>query len=130
MLVVARHREDGTVRVDVWDTGSGIAPEHQVRVFDEFYRVECHSNEHDVGRPVVPGPGHGGVEVLPLRRAVVQQPGPVGAGPGVVPVLSETPGGVRSAGPARPGQHNAEVYGELLGLSTDDLAALATEGVL
>ncbi len=51
-------------------------------------------------------------------------------GPGVVPVLSETPGGVRSAGPARPGQHNAEVYGELLGLSTDDLAALATEGVL
>ncbi|WP_109124100.1 hybrid sensor histidine kinase/response regulator [Dyella sp. C11] len=50
VLVVARHREDGTVRVDVWDTGSGIAPEHQMRVFDEFYRVECHSNEHDVGR--------------------------------------------------------------------------------
>ena len=50
VLVVARHRSDGTVRVDVWDTGSGIAPEHQTRVFDEFYRVECHSNEHDVGR--------------------------------------------------------------------------------
>jgi len=50
VLVVARHREDGTVRVDVWDTGSGIAQEHQVRVFDEFYRVESHSNEHDVGR--------------------------------------------------------------------------------
>lgn len=51
-------------------------------------------------------------------------------GPGVVPVLSATPGGVRSAGPARPGQHNDEVYGQLLGLSTGELAALADEGVL
>lgn len=51
VLVVARHRTDGTVRVDVWDTGTGIAPEHQARVFDEFYRVECHgSTEHDTGR--------------------------------------------------------------------------------
>ena len=51
-------------------------------------------------------------------------------GPGVVPVLSATPGGVRSAGPARPGQHNDEVYGQLLGLSTGELAVLADEGVL
>jgi len=40
VLIGARRRYDGTVRVDVWDTGSGIAPEHQERVFDEFYRVE------------------------------------------------------------------------------------------
>lgn len=50
VLVVARRRGDGAVRLDVWDTGTGIAPEHQARVFDEFYRVECHSNhEHDTG---------------------------------------------------------------------------------
>ena len=50
VLVVARRRSDGTVRLDVWDTGAGIAPEHQSRVFDEFYRVECHSNhDHDAG---------------------------------------------------------------------------------
>ncbi|WP_243041900.1 ATP-binding response regulator [Dyella sedimenti] len=50
VLVVARRRQDGTVRVDVWDTGSGIAPEHQSRVFDEFYRVECHGgSERDTG---------------------------------------------------------------------------------
>ncbi len=51
-------------------------------------------------------------------------------GPGVVPVLSESPGGVRSAGPARPGQHNDEVYGELLGVGPGELAALAEQGVL
>ena len=51
VLVVARQRSDNTVRVDVWDTGSGIAPEHQARVFDEFYRVESHNGggEHDSG---------------------------------------------------------------------------------
>ncbi len=51
-------------------------------------------------------------------------------GPGVIPVLSETPGGVRSAGPARPGQHNGEVYGDLLGLPADEIAELQSQGVL
>ncbi|HPX37214.1 MAG TPA: CoA transferase [Mycobacterium sp.] len=51
-------------------------------------------------------------------------------GPGVVPVLSESPGGVRSAGSARPGQHNSEVYGDLLGLSDTDITELTERGVL
>lgn len=51
-------------------------------------------------------------------------------GPGVVPVLSESPGSVRHAGSARPGQHNGEVYSGLLGLSDDDIAALREDGVI
>jgi formyl-CoA transferase len=51
-------------------------------------------------------------------------------GPGVVPVLSASPGGVRSAGPARPGQHNDEIYRGLLDLSAQRLAELTEEGVL
>jgi len=51
-------------------------------------------------------------------------------GPGVVPVLSETPGSVRTAGPARPGQHNDEIYRGLLGRSDAELEALRAEGVL
>ncbi|KUI24780.1 CoA-transferase [Mycobacterium sp. IS-1742] len=51
-------------------------------------------------------------------------------GPGIVPVLSESPGGIRNAGPARPGQHNDEVYAGILGKTADELAELRSEGVL
>ena len=51
-------------------------------------------------------------------------------GPGVIPVLSETPGSVRHAGSARPGQHNDEVYSDLLGLSAEELTTLREQGVL
>jgi formyl-CoA transferase len=51
-------------------------------------------------------------------------------GPGVVPQLSATPGRVRNAGPARPGQHNHEVYTGLLGKTQTELDALHAEGVL
>jgi succinyl-CoA--D-citramalate CoA-transferase len=49
--------------------------------------------------------------------------------PGIVPKLSETPGEVRSTGPAL-GEHNAEVYGTLLGLSAEALADLTSRGVI
>jgi formyl-CoA transferase len=51
-------------------------------------------------------------------------------GPGVVPVLSESPGTIRSAGSARPGQHNTEIYADLLGLPTVEIAELESQGVL
>jgi formyl-CoA transferase len=51
-------------------------------------------------------------------------------GPGIIPVLSETPGSVRNAGSARPGQPNDEVYGDLLGLTADEIAELESQGVL
>ncbi|TLH81881.1 formyl-CoA transferase [Mycolicibacterium cosmeticum] len=51
-------------------------------------------------------------------------------GPGVVPVLSESPGSVHHAGSASPGQHNDEVYGGLLGLSSEEIRSLKDEGVL
>jgi formyl-CoA transferase len=51
-------------------------------------------------------------------------------GPGVVPVLSQTPGTIRYAGPASPGQHNDEVYRGLLGKTAEELETLRGKGVL
>jgi formyl-CoA transferase len=51
-------------------------------------------------------------------------------GPGVVPVLSDTPGTIRNAGSATPGQHNDEVYRDLLGRSAEELDELRAEGVV
>ena len=47
----------------------------------------------------------------------------------VVPKLSRTPGAIRHAGPAL-GQHNAEVYADVLGLSADRIAALGADGII
>ncbi|WP_283614148.1 CaiB/BaiF CoA transferase family protein, partial [Mycolicibacterium poriferae] len=45
-------------------------------------------------------------------------------GPGVIPVLTETPGTIRRAGSAHPGQHNDEIIGALLGHTEAELHQL------
>jgi formyl-CoA transferase len=45
-------------------------------------------------------------------------------------VLSESPGTIRSAGSSRPGQHNTEIYADLLGLPGEEIADLESKGVL
>ena len=47
----------------------------------------------------------------------------------VAPRLSASPGGVRSLGPTL-GQHNAEVYGQLLQMDSDRLTLLSAEGTI
>ncbi|MFJ6422854.1 CaiB/BaiF CoA transferase family protein [Streptomyces hydrogenans] len=49
--------------------------------------------------------------------------------PAPIPHLSETPGSIRTTGPAL-GEHTTEVYRELLGLTPADLAALHAGGVI
>jgi crotonobetainyl-CoA:carnitine CoA-transferase CaiB-like acyl-CoA transferase len=67
------------------------------------------------------------------RENLLPVPGPDGTTlwmPGIVPKLSRTPGRVTSAGPAKPGEHNEEVYCGRLGLSHDDLATLERKGIV
>ncbi len=44
-------RRTGTgLRIEVCDTGRGIAPEHMIKIFDEFYRVpEAHRDKTSIG---------------------------------------------------------------------------------
>ena len=49
---------------------------------------------------------------------------------GVFPKMSATPGSVRRPAPSRVGQHNAEIYGDLLGISQNELDTLAAQGVI
>ena len=46
------------------------------------------------------------------------------------PKLSATPSGVRRPAPSQVGQHNAEIYGELLGMSAAELDGLKAAGVI
>jgi formyl-CoA transferase len=66
------------------------------------------------------------------REDIVRLPHPtLGDFPmhGVFPRLSRTPGRVRWVGPEL-GQHNHEVYGDLLGLGEEERAELHTKGVI
>jgi formyl-CoA transferase len=46
------------------------------------------------------------------------------------PKLSKTPSSIRRPAPAAPGQDNAEVYGERLGLDAGELERLAQAGII
>ncbi|MDD9826948.1 MAG: CaiB/BaiF CoA-transferase family protein [Deltaproteobacteria bacterium] len=66
------------------------------------------------------------------RQSIVRVPHPQWgeiAMQNAAPKLSETPGRVVSAGPEL-GQHNEEVYGELLGLKSGQIADLAQRGII
>jgi crotonobetainyl-CoA:carnitine CoA-transferase CaiB-like acyl-CoA transferase len=49
--------------------------------------------------------------------------------PGIVPRFSRTPGALAWAGP-RIGEHNGEVYGDLLGLPPAEVDGLRARGVI
>ena len=46
ILVACRGRADGP-RIEIWDTGVGIAPEHQQEIFREFYKVPGRAGTED-----------------------------------------------------------------------------------
>ncbi|MFM9853816.1 MAG: CaiB/BaiF CoA transferase family protein [Sphingomonadaceae bacterium] len=46
------------------------------------------------------------------------------------PKLSETPSSIRSPAPSVVGQHNAEIYGDLLGMSAAEISSLKGAGII
>lgn len=48
-ITVQLHQLEHTVRFDVTDTGTGIAPEHLVKIFDRFYQVDTSRGQEGGG---------------------------------------------------------------------------------
>lgn len=46
-VLLAARQTGGDLNVEVWDTGSGIAPIHQRDIFREFYKVPAHAGTED-----------------------------------------------------------------------------------
>jgi signal transduction histidine kinase len=46
VLMAVRCGIDGP-RIEIWDTGVGVAPEHQHAIFQEFYRVAAHNGTEE-----------------------------------------------------------------------------------
>ncbi|HUF92508.1 MAG TPA: CoA transferase [Candidatus Limnocylindria bacterium] len=67
------------------------------------------------------------------RENIVRMPGPLGgllAMAGVVPKLTVSPGRIEHTGPVEVGAHNEEIYCGRLGLTRDELGALAARGIV
>jgi crotonobetainyl-CoA:carnitine CoA-transferase CaiB-like acyl-CoA transferase len=67
------------------------------------------------------------------RENIVTVPNPLGgvlAMVGIVPRLTASPGRIESPGPVTVGAHNEEIYCGRLGLTREDLRALAARGVV
>lgn len=67
------------------------------------------------------------------REAIVAVPNPEHGEirmQGCFPKLSDTPGSIHRIAPRKPGEHNAQVYGDRLGLDADALADLAARGII
>ncbi len=47
VLVAVRESARGAFRIEIWDTGVGIAAQHQQAIFREFYKIPTHSGTED-----------------------------------------------------------------------------------
>ncbi len=106
VLLAARVRPSGSVQIEVWDTGGGIAPGEVERIFEEFYRGESSKAENS-------GAGFGlGLSIVRRICGLLQLPLSLSSRPGRGTVFRiELPA---SRGPRRLGRSAPEAPNWLL----------------
>lgn len=91
-VLIGCRRQGGMLRVEVWDTGTGIPDDQRQKIFEEFHRIDHHDQQGEkclglglaiterigrmLGHPinVRSWPGRGSVFALALPRSDVQAP--------------------------------------------------------
>ncbi len=124
-VLLAAQRRGDQVRVGVWDTGPGIAPEHQARIFDEF--VQLQNPGRDRRR------GHGlGLSIVARLSRLLQHPVDLRSRLGRGSCFSlSLPWAQATSGSAQPPALALPLQGLRLALVEDDQAVLdATASLL
>ena len=98
------------------DEVDALMTEHSIPAGRVYRAPEMLSDPHFVAREAIVE-----VETERFGRLKMQN---------AFPRLSATPSTIRRAAPSRVGQHNAEVYGDLLGLGADELDKLRAAGAI
>ncbi len=97
VLVACRHR-GAQVWLEVWDTGIGIAPEHQQEIFDEFMQLGNPERDRNKGLGLGLSIANGLAQSLGHRLSLVSRPGrgsvfrlTLPSGTGVPPEIASAP---------------------------------------
>lgn len=123
ILVACRSVDGGRrVRFEVWDTGVGIAPENQGRVFSEFFQVENPERDRSKGFGL-------GLSIVKLScewlGAHLSLRSQLGAGSRFSVVLPQVPAG--EALPSEPTISNAALGSDALTVSEEKAVVLVIE---
>jgi signal transduction histidine kinase len=125
-IVVGCRRVGDRLRIDVCDTGIGIAPEQQSRIFGEFYQVAAPGRSGKVGLGL-------GLAIVERLGAVLDHPIDLASTPGrgsrfsiIVPRVPAGTAPTATATPALAGAAPGDLAGRRIVVIDDD--ALALEG--
>ena len=117
-----RHQRELDQRIESWTQQRTVAQvealmvEHAIPAGRMYRAPEMLADPHYASRESIVEVDHPRWGKLPMQN--------------VFPKLSRSPGRVRSLAPHTPGQHNVEIFGELLGLSSERIEGLRREGCI
>ena len=119
-------------RIEVWDSGVGIAPEHHQKIFEEFFQVENHERDRSKGLGL-------GLSIVERSCSLLNHPialrSRLGGGTRVtlvVPLAPSQPAGpprIAPARPATPAVDSLESW-HIMVIEDDALGSVALEGLL